>query len=43
MGEMSFDSGGEEREDVAALLAAGFDHRQHRFDEAAAAGALRRK
>ena len=38
---MSFDGGGEEGEGVAALLAAGFDHRQHRLDEAAAGGALR--
>ena len=35
------DGGGEIVEDVAALLAAGLDHRQHRFHEAAAAGALR--
>ena len=40
---MSFDGGGQEGEGVAALLAAGFDHRQHRLDEAAAAGALRPK
>src|SRR3990172_1843925 len=38
---MGFDSIGQEGEDVAALLAAGFDHRQHRLDETAAAGALR--
>jgi hypothetical protein len=36
--EMSFDRGSEEREDVAMLLAAGFDRRQHRLHEAAAAG-----
>jgi len=35
------DSGGEVLEGVAALLAAGLDHRQHRFHEAAAGGALR--
>ena len=35
------DGGGEVLEGVAALLAAGFDHGQHRFHEAAAAGALR--
>jgi hypothetical protein len=29
------DSGGEVLEGVAALLAAGLDHRQHRFHEAA--------
>ena len=40
MGEMRFHGGGEERKDVAALLAAGLDHRQHRLDEPAAAGAL---
>jgi hypothetical protein len=43
MGEMGFDGGGEEGESVAALLAARLDHRQHRFNEAAAAGALRPK
>ena len=43
MGEMSFDSGSEEREDVAVLLAASFDHRQHRLNGAAAARALRPK
>ena len=35
------DSGGEVLEGVAVLLAAGFDHRQHRFDETATAGTLR--
>ena len=43
MGEMGFDGGRDEGEDVATLLAAGFDHRQHRLDETAAAGALRPK
>ena len=41
MGEMRFDGGGDEGEGVATLLAAGFDHRQHRLDETAAGGALR--
>jgi hypothetical protein len=41
MGEMRFDSGGNECEGVATLLAAGFNYRQHRLDEAAAGGALR--
>jgi hypothetical protein len=31
---------GEEGEQVAALLAAGFDDGEHRFDEPAAGGAL---
>ena len=31
---MSFDSGSQKSEDVTALLAAGFDHRQHGLDEA---------
>ena len=35
------DGGGEVLESGTALLAAGLDHRQHRFYEAAAAGALR--
>src|SRR4030042_6471700 len=41
MGEMGFDGGGDEGKGVAARLAAGFDSRQHRLNEAAAAGALR--
>ena len=40
---MSFDSGSEESENVAPLLAAGFDHRQHRLHKTAAARALRPK
>jgi len=40
-GEVGFDGGGEEQEDVAALLAAGFNHAEHRFDEAAAGGIRR--
>ena len=40
MGEMSLDSGREEREHVASLLAARFDHGQHSLHELAAAGAL---
>ena len=43
MCEMGLDGGSEEREGVAALLAAGLDDRQHGLDEAAAAGALRAK
>ncbi len=43
MGEVRFHSGGDEGEDVATLLAAGLDHRQHRLREPAAAGALRAK
>ena len=43
MGEMRFDGGGDEGEGVATLLAAGFDHRQHRLDKAAAGRALRSK
>ena len=30
MGEVGLDGSGQEGEDIAALLAAGFDHRQHR-------------
>ena len=37
---MSFDGVSQDSEGVAALLAAGFYHRQHRLDEAAAVGAL---
>jgi len=43
MGEMSFNGGRDEGEGVAALLAAGFNHRQHRLDEAATACTLRPK
>ena len=43
MGEVGVDGGGEIVEDVAVLLAAGFDHCEHRFHKAAAAGALRAK
>ena len=43
MGEMGFDSGGDEGNGVAALLTAGFDHRQHGLDEPTAARALRSK
>ena len=38
---VDFDGGGDEVEDAAALLTAGFDHGQHRFHEAAARVALR--
>ncbi len=38
---MSFDRIGQEGKDVAALLAAGFNHRQHGLDEPAAGAALR--
>ena len=41
MGEVGFDGGGDEGEGVATLLTAGFDHRQHRLDEAAAGRTLR--
>ena len=41
MGEVGLDGGGEVVEGTAALLAAGFDDGQHRFQETAAAGALR--
>jgi hypothetical protein len=37
---MSIDRTSQEVEGVAALLAAGFHHRQHRLDEATAVGAL---
>ena len=37
MGEMGFDSGGDEGKGVAALLTTGFDYRQHRLDKATAA------
>ena len=37
---MGFDRTSQKVEGVAALLAAGFHHRQHRLDEATAAGAL---
>src|SRR5664280_2711644 len=40
---MSFDGVGHKGEDVATLLAAGFDHCQHRLDEAAVARTLRPK
>ena len=40
MGEMSFDRGSEDGDDVATLLAASLDHGQHGFDKAAAAGAF---
>jgi hypothetical protein len=40
MGEMRFDSGGDEGKGVAALLTAGFDYRQHCLDESTAADAL---
>ena len=40
---MSFYSGSDERKSVAALLAASFDHRQHRLDKATAARTLRSK
>ena len=40
-GEVSMDGVGHEREGVATLLTAGFDYRQHRFHEPAAACALR--
>ena len=40
MGEMSCDRLSQKGEGVAMLLAAGFHHRQHRLDEAAATGAL---
>src|SRR4030065_369769 len=40
---MSFDRVSQEGKDIAALLAASFDHRQHGLDEATAAGALRPK
>jgi hypothetical protein len=43
MGKMSFNGGCDEGEDVATLLATTLDHRQHRLDETAAAGALRSK
>jgi hypothetical protein len=43
MDEMRFDGGGEEAEHVAALLAAGFDHRQYRLGKPAVGGALRSK
>jgi hypothetical protein len=33
MGKMGLNSVGDEGECVATLLATGFDHRQHRFDE----------
>jgi hypothetical protein len=36
---MGSDGGGENRESVARLLAAGFDHAEHPFDKAAAGGA----
>ena len=36
MGEMRFDSGGDEGKCVASLLTTGFDHRQHCLDEATA-------
>jgi hypothetical protein len=41
--EMNFDSDSQKSEDIVALLAAGFDHRKHSLDKAAAAGALRPK
>src|ERR1035437_7078428 len=41
MSEMSFNSGRDEGEGVAMLLATALDHRQHRLHEATAAGALR--
>ena len=37
---MSFNGGGDEGKRVAMLLAASFDHRQHRLDETAASIAL---
>ena len=40
MVEMGLDGGRDEGQDVAALLATGFDHREHRLYKAAAAGAL---
>jgi hypothetical protein len=40
---MGFDGGGDEGKRIAALLAAGFDHREHRLDEATSARALRAK
>lgn len=43
MGKTRLDCGRKEPEDVAALLAAGFDPRQHRLDETAAGGARRPK
>lgn len=41
VGLFGFGRGGEEVEDIALLLAAGFDHTQQGFHEAAAGGALR--
>ncbi len=41
--EMGFDSGGNESECIAALLATGFYDRQHRLGEATATGTLRSK
>ena len=37
MDEMNFDSDSQKSEDIAGLLAAGFDHRKHSLDKAAAA------
>ena len=36
MSEAGFDGGGDEGKCVATLVTAGFNHRQHRLDEAAA-------
>ena len=41
MCEVGFDSRGYIGKDIARLLPAGFDHRQHGFDKAAAPRALR--
>ena len=38
MGKVGFDGSGNEGEGVAILLAAGFDHGQHRLDKAADPG-----
>ena len=41
LSEVGFDGGGDERKCVATLLTAGFNHRQHRLDEATAGSTLR--
>jgi hypothetical protein len=43
MCDMRFNGGSDKGKGVAMLLAAGFDHRQHRFHEAAAGRTLRPK
>ena len=43
MCKVGFDSDGYEGKGIATLLAAGFDHSQHRFDKATAGLALRSK